>query len=78
MPTRLLAAEHVLACFGVLGGALRIPVLLLAGAKNYGEEFPEEMAAAGTKAGGRWRRSPGWCPITRFCREAASGLCFIP
>jgi hypothetical protein len=25
--------------------ALRIPVLLLAGAKNYGAEFPEEMAA---------------------------------
>jgi hypothetical protein len=25
--------------------ALRIPALLLAGAKHYGEEFPEEMAA---------------------------------
>ena len=48
--------------------ALRIPALLLAGAKNYGQEFPEEMAAC---------REEGRRPLEEIARLVPNH-CFLP
>ena len=48
--------------------ALRIPALLLAGAKNYGQEFPEEMAAC---------REAGRRPLEDIARLVPNH-CFLP
>ena len=48
--------------------ALRIPALLLAGAQNYGQEFPEEMAAC---------REEGRRPMEDIARLVPNH-CFLP